>query len=115
MCCSSGYYSWWWDDFNSTSNSHLWLHDDRGKVCNVDTKPSNGPVYNFCDSRMLDYYKQTILGSFMEPANNIAGVFFDEVDHWVMPESRGGQDFLHCELSEASKNRTKFEAVHNMF
>ena len=96
--CCSGYYSWWWSDYNSSANSHLWLRSDEGEVCYSDTDRSHGPIFDLCNPDMLRYYENVILSSYLEPAANIAGVFFDEVDHFVMPRSLGGRDFYHCRL-----------------
>ncbi len=105
--CCSGYYSWWWEDYNSTANSELWLRDDDGRTCFSDTDTSRGPIYDLCNPRMMDYYKGKILASITEPGSGVAGAFFDEVDHFVMPLSLGGRDFYHCKMSAGRKLAVK--------
>ena len=56
---------------------------------------------------MLQYYEDVILASYLDPAADIAGVFFDEVDHFVMPRKLGGRDFYHCDLSPERKAKVK--------
>lgn len=65
--CCSGYYSWWWQNYNATHNSDLWLRGDSGEVCNSDTGTDRGPIYDLCSQKMLDYYKHTILASYVQP------------------------------------------------
>ena len=101
--CCSGYYSWWWRDFNSSRNSRLWLRGDDGEVCFSDTDRSRGPIYDLCSDDMLAYYEGVILASIVEEGSGVAGVFFDEVDHFVMPTALGGRDFYHCRMSTERK------------
>ena len=105
--CCTGYYSWWWDDFNSSKNEALWFTGDDGKVCYSDTDRGRGPIYNLCNPDMIRYYQDTILGSFVDPSAKIAGVFFDEVDRWVMPHALDGSDFMACKVSTARKAKAK--------
>ena len=77
-CCDAGADNAWFPQFTAANASHLWLKDDTGKVARY----GDTPIYDFCEPRMLTFYKEVILADLMS-SGDIHGSFFDEVDSFV--------------------------------
>lgn len=73
-CCDAGADNGWFPQFNASNASALWLRDDNGKVARF----GSTPLYDFCEPRMMEFYKETILADYMA-SPDIHGSFFDEV------------------------------------
>eukprot|EP01084_Bolivina_argentea_P266364 451767_1 len=88
-CCLDNR-GWWITDYlNATKNNDLYLRDDIGKIV---VWTANGgkptPYFNFCNNRMITYFNEIILSSFIE-SNEINGIFFDECNSYIEPGNPG--------------------------